>query len=381
MRGPIDLGPAPVPDAVDRADRIARLRLMRTPTVGPVTYAQLMARFGTAARALDAIPDLARRGGGKAPTVPGVAAIEREVAAVEAVGARYLFLGVAGYPAMLATIPTAPPALIVRGRRALLDRPVVGMVGARNASASACRFARGIAAELGERGVTIASGLARGIDTAAHRGSLEAGTVAVIAGGIDIAYPPDNAELQEEIATRGLLIAEQPPGIEPRARHLPYRNRIIAGLAQAVPVVEAAPKSGSLITARHAGEFGREVLAVPGSPLDPRAQGCNLLIREGATLIQTADDVMEMLRPIDPRAAGPLGGVSEPAMRYGAAPAEADEADRRAVTALLGPVATPVDEIVRQSGRPPGIVQTVLLELELAGRLERHAGGQVSLIA
>jgi DNA processing protein len=251
---------------------------------------------------------------------------------------------------------------------------VVGMVGARNASASACRFARGIAAELGERGVTVASGLARGIDTAAHQGSIEAGTVAVIAGGIDVAYPPENADLQERIANEGLLIAEQPPGIEPRARHFPYRNRIIAGLAQAVLVVEAAPKSGSLITARYAGEYGREVLAVPGSPLDPRAQGCNLLIREGATLVQTADDVMETIRPIDPRM------ISEPISPYSApVHRDAEDADRRAVTELLGPVPTPVDEIVRQSGRPPAIVQTVLLELELAGRLERHAGGQVSL--
>ena len=359
---------------VDREDGIARLRLMRTPTVGPVTYAQLLARFGTARSALEAIPDLAHRGGGKPPAVPPPGAIEREVEAVEKAGARYLFLGLPGYPAMLATIPTAPPALIVRGKRALLDRPVVGMVGARNASASACRFARGIAAELGERGVTVASGLARGIDTAAHQGSIEAGTVAVIAGGIDVAYPPENADLQERIAIEGLLVAEQPPGIEPRARHFPYRNRIIAGLAQAVLVVEAAPKSGSLITARYAGEYGREVLAVPGSPLDPRAQGCNLLIREGATLIQTADDVLEMLRPIDPRM------LSEPSASYDPpVHGDAEEGDRRAITALLGPVPTPVDEIVRQSSRPPAIVQTVLLELELAGRLERHAGGQVSL--
>jgi DNA processing protein len=361
---------------IDREDRIARLRLMRTPTVGPVTYAQLLARFSTAAAALGAIPDLARRGGGKPPAVPPLGAIEREVEAVEAAGARYLFLGLPGYPAMLAAIPTAPPALIVRGKRALLDRPVVGMVGARNASASACRFARGMAAELGERGVSVASGLARGIDTAAHQGSIEAGTVAVIAGGIDVAYPPENAELQERIANEGLLVAEQPPGIEPRARHFPYRNRIIAGLAQAVLVVEAAPKSGSLITARYGGEYGREVLAVPGSPLDPRAQGCNLLIREGATLVQTADDVLEALRPIDPRMIGEPSSAGYGAPRP---PADAEEGDRRAVTGLLGPVPTPIDEIIRQSGRPPAIVQTVLLELELAGRLERHAGGQVSL--
>jgi DNA processing protein len=379
MHGAIDesTGPGAAPRAV-REDRIARLRLMRTPTVGPVTYAQLLARFGTAAVALEAVPDLARRGGGKPPMVPSRAAIDREVEAVEAVGARYLFLGLPGYPAMLAAIPSAPPALIVRGRRALVDRPVVGMVGARNASASACRYARGLAAELGERGVTVASGLARGIDTAAHQGSLEAGTIAVIAGGIDIVYPPENAELQEEIAQRGLLIAEQPPGVEPHARHFPNRNRIIAGLAQAVVVVEAAPKSGSLITARQAGDFGRDVLAVPGSPLDPRAQGCNQLIRDGATLVQTVDDVMEALRPIDPRAI-----LADPGIGSGYAvprvSADADDADRAAVSALLGWTPVPVDEIVRQSHRPPAIVQTVLLELELAGRLERHAGGQVSL--
>ncbi len=360
-----------------REDRIARLRLIRTPTVGPITYAQLLLRFGTAAAALEAIPDLAGRGGGETPAIPSRASVEAEVAAAEAAGARYLFAGLPGYPALLATVTGAPPVLIVRGRRAIADRPVVGMVGARNASASACRFARGLAAELGEREVTVASGLARGIDTAAHRGSLATGTIAVIAGGIDIAYPPENAELQEEIATSGLLIAEQPPGIEPRARHFPYRNRIIAGLAQAVIVIEAAPKSGSLITARYAGDYGREVLAVPGSPLDQRAQGCNLLIREGATLVQTADDVMEALRPIDPRARlsepGP-GGYGGPPV-----PADASDADRRAVVDLLGPSPVPVDEIVRLSGRAPAIVQTVLLELELAGRLERHAGGQVSL--
>ncbi|WP_019831104.1 DNA-processing protein DprA [Sphingomonas sp. PR090111-T3T-6A] len=379
MHGAIDesTGPGAAPRAV-REDRFARLRLMRTPTVGPVTYAQLLARYGTAAAALEAIPDMARKGGGKPPAVPSRASVEKEVAAVEAAGARYLFLGLPGYPAMLAATNAAPPALIVRGHRALLDRPVVGMVGARNASAAACRFARGLAAELGARGVTVASGLARGIDTAAHQGSLEAGTVGVIAGGIDVVYPPENAGLQEEIATRGVLVAEQPPGVEPRARHFPYRNRIIAGLAQAVLVVEAAPKSGSLITARYAGDFGREVLAVPGSPLDPRAQGCNQLIRDGATLVQSADDVLEALRPIDPRVAladpSAGGGYGAPRVM-----ADADDADRAAVLELLGATAVPIDEIVRQSQRPPAIVQTVLLELELAGRLARHAGGQVSL--
>jgi DNA processing protein len=248
------------------------------------------------------------------------------------------------------------------------------MVGARNASAAACRFARQLAAELGREDVTIVSGLARGIDTAAHIGSIDSGTTAVIAGGIDIAYPPENAALQEQIATRGLLIAEQPPGTEPRARHFPYRNRIIAGLAQGTVVVEAAPKSGSLITARLAGEMGREVMAVPGSPLDPRAQGCNGLIRDGATLIQSAADVLELIRPIDPRM------VRSGSTRFdGSPPEDASDTERRDLTDLLGPVPVAIDELIRQSGLAPAIVQTVLLELELAGRLERHAGGRVSL--
>ena len=359
---------------MNRAERIAALRLLRTPRIGPVTWAQLMARFGTAQAALDALPGLARRGGGEAPPIASVSAIEREVEAVERIGARYLFIDQPGYPALLAQVPGAPPALIARGRPRLLARPAVAMVGARNASAAACRFARTIAHDLSAAGVTVVSGLARGIDTAAHQGSLEGGTVAVVAGGIDIAYPPENAELQERIAAQGLLLAEMPPGTEPRARHFPHRNRIIAGAAQATLVVEAAPKSGSLITARQAADYGREVLAVPGSPLDARAQGCNLLIREGATLVQTADDVMEMLRAA-PATAEPPRGYSAPPP-----PADAGDADRLALMDLLGPVPVPVDELIRQSARPPAIVQTVLLELELAGRLERHAGGRVSLI-
>jgi DNA processing protein len=275
---------------------------------------------------------------------------------------------------LLAQIDTAPPVLVIRGDLRLAHRSCVAIVGARNASAAACRFARTLAHDLAAEGASVVSGLARGIDTAAHQGSLADGTIGVIAGGIDIVYPPENAALQEEIATRGLLVAEQPPSTEPRARHFPYRNRIIAGLAAGTVVVEAVPKSGSLITARLAGESGREVMAVPGSPLDPRAQGCNGLIRDGATLIQTAADVLEQIRPIDARA------VRSPGAHYGGPPPQdADDASRRVVTGLLGPVPVGVDEIVRQSGHAPAIVQTVLLELELAGRLERHAGGRVSL--
>ncbi len=359
-------------------DRAAadRLRLVRSQNVGPVTFRQLMARFGDAAAALAAIPDLARRGGGRAPKLADPAAIESEIAATEALGADYLFLGDPAYPALLAEIPTAPPALILKGDRSLFDRPMVAMVGARNASAAARKFARDLAHRLGVDGRTIVSGLARGIDTAAHVGSLDSGTIAVIAGGIDVYYPPENEALQREIGERGLVIAEQPPGSEPKARHFPYRNRIIAGLALGTVVVEAAPKSGSLITARQANEFGREVMAVPGSPLDPRAQGCNELIRDGATLIQSAADVVAALDPFD------IGGAREPGRAFdpGPVPADAEDSDRAIVRELLGPVAVSVDELIRQSRLAPAIVQTVLLELELAGRLERHAGGKVSLI-
>jgi DNA processing protein len=355
--------------------REPRLRLMRSAQIGPVTYRQLVARFGSAEAALEAVPMLAARGGGKPPMLADPGTIRREIVAVERLGARYLFLGDADYPPLLAELENAPPALIVRGRLALVQRPCVAMVGARNASAAACRFARQLALGLAEAGVTVVSGLARGIDTAAHLGSIGGGTVGVIASGIDKVFPPENAELQERVATEGLLVAEQPPGTEPLARFFPSRNRIIAALAQGTVVVEAAPRSGSLITARIAAEAGREVMAVPGSPLDPRAQGCNLLIREGATLVQSVDDILEMVRPIDPRV------VRAPASPFAPAPPEEpSEAERRRVTALLGPVPVSVDELVRQSGLSPAVVQTVLLELELAGRLERHAGARVSLI-
>ncbi|MGP7794802.1 DNA-processing protein DprA [Sphingomonas sp. CLY1604] len=353
----------------------ARLRLIRTAGIGPVTYRHLIARFGTADAALEMLPTLARRGGGGAPRIADRAVVEREMAATARLGARYLFLGDPEYPALLAEINTAPPALIVRGDVSLAGGVTIAIVGARNASAAACRFARTLGHALAGEGVTVVSGLARGIDTAAHVGALPR-TIGVIASGIDVVFPPENAALQDQVAEQGLLIAEQPPGTQPLARHFPSRNRIIAGLALGTVVVEAAPRSGSLITARLATEAGREVMAVPGSPLDPRAQGCNLLIRDGATLVQTAADVLEQVRPIDPRA------VRAPTQGYGAPPpADASDAERARIVGLLGPVPVPVDELIRQSGIAPAILQTVLLELELAGRLERHAGGRVSLTA
>jgi DNA processing protein len=356
-------------------DRLDRLRLIRSSNIGPVTYFQLIQRFGTAKAALEAIPHLAARGGGKAPALARIEDIAREVEAVERLGARYLFLGQGLYPALLAEIDTAPPALIVRGDLRILDRPAVALVGARNASAAACRFARTLASDLAREGVVVISGLARGIDTAAHQGAISEGTIGVIASGIDISYPPENKDLQEDVATRGLLIAEQPPGREPLARHFPYRNRIIAGMSLATVVIEAAPKSGSLITARLAAEAGREVLAVPGSPIDPRAQGCNQLIRDGATLIQSATDVLETIRPIS----GPRVASASQGFRAEPEGVEPDMQARDAVLSLLSPAPVPVDELVRQSSLSPSTVQMILLELELAGRIERHAGGRVSL--
>ncbi len=360
------------------SDLVARLRLVRSSGIGPVTFRQLLARFGGAEAALAAVPDLARRGGGRTPSLFSEAAARAEIDRVEAIGARYLSIGQGLYPRALAELSDAPPLVTVMGDLSLLERPLVAIVGARNASAAACRFARGLAHELSREGVVVVSGLARGIDSAAHDGALESGTIGVVAGGIDIFYPPENEDRQRAMGTRGLVVAEMPPGTEPRARHFPYRNRIIAGLAQATVVVEAAPRSGSLITARLAGEQGREVMAVPGSPLDQRAQGCNQLIRDGATLIQNAADVMEGLRTMTGKLASPSYPFDHQADTM---PNEPPTELRARIIELLGPSPAPVDEIVRLSGAAPGEVQLVLLELDLAGRLERHAGGRVSLAA
>lgn len=359
------------------ADRIDRLRLIRTSGIGPVTYRALLARYGTPSAAIAAVPELARRGGGKGPEIASMALVEREIEAVDRLGARHLFAGQGLYPPLLDRVEGAPAVLVVKGDLRLLERVGVAIVGARNASAAAQRFARQLALEIGRAGPTVISGLARGIDTAAHGGALETGTLAVVAGGVDIFYPPENEALQRAIGEQGLLVAEQPPGTEPKARHFPHRNRIIAGLALGTVVVEAAPKSGSLITARFAGDYGREVMAVPGSPLDPRAQGCNFLIREGATLVQSAADVMEAIRPIGGDA--PVVRQASPGFMAGPVPADARDEDRARLRMLLGPVPVSVDELIRQSGLGPAVVQTILLELELAGRLERHAGARVSL--
>jgi len=363
---------------LSRAEMIARLRLIRTETVGPTTFRALIARYGSAEQALEAVPMLARRGGRTRPLrIPSKADAEREREAVARFGGEILFVDDAGYPPLLAAIEDAPPALIVRGATHLMERPTLAIVGARNASSAGRRLTESLAREISGAGVVVVSGLARGIDTAAHRGALEGGTVAVVAGGLDVTYPRENAELQEAIAERGLLASDEPLGTQPQARHFPKRNRIISGLALGVMVVEAAHRSGSLITARLAGEQGREVFAVPGSPLDPRAKGANALLKAGATLVEEAGDVLEVLAKLRP----PMEERPMDKFVVSAIGAEPDigEKLRCTVRELLSPTPVQIDDLARDSGAPVGAVLTVLLELELAGLVERLPGGRVAL--
>ncbi|GGD43735.1 DNA-processing protein DprA [Croceicoccus pelagius] len=363
--------------SLTQEEAFARIRLLRSPNVGPVTFRQLLQRFGNAVAALEALPEMAARGG-RRMTVAHPDAIREEIAAVRAGGARYLFHDDPAYPALLCETPSAPPIVTYRGDVTLLAQPAVAIVGARNASAAALKLARQFGEGLADAGKLVVSGLARGIDGAAHEGALATGaTAAVIAGGIDVVYPPQHADLQERIANEGVLIAEQPPGIEPQARHFPSRNRIIAGLAAGTLVIEAAPKSGSLITARLAGEAGREVMAIPGNPLDGRARGCNQLIREGAILVQTPEDVIELIEDFTGQ---PRSTFREERPEFADFElAEASDDSPAEIESLLSAAPVPVDDIVRASGESPAAVQLALLELELAGRLARHAGGRVSL--
>ena len=366
---------------ISDAERLDRLRLLRSENIGPVTWRQLMEAYGSASAALQALPEMAKRGGRKKPyKACSKSVVEDEQAATEAVGASLLSLGEPVYPVALAAASDAPPLITVLGHIHLLNQRCVGIVGARNASASGIRFARQIAEALGSKSLTVASGLARGIDAAAHEGSLATGTIAVVAGGVDVVYPPEHQDLYERIVDAGVVVAEQPAGTKPQGRHFPRRNRVISGLSLGVLVIEAAKKSGSLITARMANEQGREVMAVPGSPLDPRCQGTNDLIRQGAHLVETIDDILEALGGmILPSAQEP-----EPDLFSAARPAPPDEKEladaRKIIQEKLGPTPTPIDELIRQCHLTAAAVSTILLELELAGRLERHPGNQVSIL-
>ena len=358
-------------------ERLDWLRLIRSDNVGPRTFRALMHQFGSAQSALAALPSLARRGGGNAAArICSRADAERELRSARALGIAYLALGEAGYPWRLQMIDDPPPLIAVRGERAVLERPMIAMVGARNASAAGIKLADRLARELGEAGFVVVSGLARGIDAAAHRASLSTGTVAVLAGGHGRIYPPEHVELAASILANGVALSEMPLEHAPRAHDFPRRTRLISGLAAGVVVVEAARRSGSLITSRMALEQGREVFAVPGSPLDPRAEGSNGLLKQGATMVTEAEDVIAVLRPI-------LGELPE-RQREAAAPppppltAEPGPGERGRIVELLGPTPVSIDDLVRLSGHSPALVRTVLLELEVAGRLQRHGGGLVS---
>jgi DNA processing protein len=340
--------------------------------VGPATYAHLLGLYGSALRALESLPDLAKRGGRSAPLrTLSAAQAQAELAAGAALGARLILSQEPAFPTLLAALDPPPPLIWVLGDETLLSRRAVAVVGAREASSAGQRLARTLAAGLGEGGYVVVSGLARGIDAAAHYGAIASGTIAVLAGGVDSVWPPQNADLYKAILAKGLIVSERPPGYEARAQDFPRRNRLISGLALGVVVVEAELKSGSLITARLAGEQGRDVFAVPGSPLDPRARGSNDLLRQGAWLVEEADDVLRVLdaQPMAREPGPPVyGGDDFPV-------GEEIEGLIGVIEGLLSPTPAPLDDLARQAGAPVSAVAAALVELSLGGRAELLPGG------
>lgn len=359
---------------------MARLRLARSDNIGPATFRDLMRHCGSALAAIDALPALSARGGKKNPPRPvSLARVEAELETGTRMGATIVLLGDEAYPSMLAKLDPAPPVLTLKGHAELMRESCIAMVGARNASAAGCRIAADIAANLSSDNHVIVSGLARGIDTAAHRASLARGTIGVVAGGLDVFYPSENETLQRQMSETGLVVSEMPPGTSPKAQHFPRRNRIISGLSRGVVIVEAALRSGSLITARFALEQDRDVMAVPGSPLDPRSAGSNKLIKDGAPLVENAQDVLNVLATPGQRRF--MASESTPFnWQEDGFAEEPDDTSRRIVLNALSPTPTPRDEIVRQTGLSPASVQVILLELDLAGRLQRDTGDRISLL-
>ncbi|ABD56075.1 DNA protecting protein DprA [Jannaschia sp. CCS1] len=364
------------PPAQGDDDRLLRLRLIRSRRVGPATYLRLLAEHGTAAAALDALPEVAAAAGVQKYEVCPEPVVLAELRAAARVGARMICLGDADYPETLAQITDAPPVLWAIGRTSLMARPCVALVGTRNASSLGARMTRKLAATLGEAGFTVVSGLARGIDAIAHKSSLETGTIAVVAGGVDVVYPTENAELAAQISETGLCLSEQPLGLQPQARHFPRRNRIVSGLAQGVIVVEAAARSGSLITARCAADQGREVMAVPGHPLDSRASGANILLRDGATLVRGVDDVIEALGRPAQSGDAPSAVVHE--LQRPTPAAAKDGGLEGRILAHLGPTPVAEDQMIRDLNATPREMAQALAVLEMSGRVTRSAGGMVS---
>jgi len=371
--------PSPVAELGD-SERLASLRLIRSENVGPVTFRDLIGHFGSAEAALAAMPELSRRGGFKRAIrlcTPDEA--EAELDRAGEAGAELLFMTEARYPAALAALDAPPPLIYAKGRLPLLNRPTVAVVGSRQCSAAGAKLARHFAVELGRAGYVIASGLARGIDSVAHVAALDHGTVAVLAGGIDVVYPPEHQALQAMVGERGCLLTEMPVGFVPRGKDFPRRNRIISGVSLGVLIVEAARRSGTLVTARLAAEQGREVFAVPGHPLDPRAEGTNKLLKSGATLVTDASDLLSALTPLTAPPAMHLRDELPVVRGPGPMPPELSDGDRSRVVEALGPVPVDVDTLVRGTGLAIRTVQIALIELALAGRIERHGNGLVSL--
>ena len=376
--------PAPLPvAALGEQERVACLRLIRSGNVGPVTFRELINTFGGAVAALEALPELSRRGGGKALRLCPKSRAEDELAHARRLNAHPLFTLEPGYPKALAAVDVPPPMIYARGNVELLQQPALAIIGSRLASAAGIKMAKQFAADLGRAGLAIVSGLARGIDGAAHEASLSTGTIAVLAGGIDNIYPPEHGDLYRRIGEQGCLVSEMPPGFTPRAADFPRRNRSISGIALGVLVIEAARRSGTLLTARLAGEQGREVFAVPGHPLDPRAEGTNQLLKTGATLVTEAKDILETLEP--------MAGLNRQAFReiivqspmlpapLATGPPSVSDNDRQAVIQALGPHPIDIDEIGRATSMSVRDVRSIIMELDLAGRIERHGAQLVSM--
>ena len=389
---PEALRAAPLPVApLDHPERLACLRLIRSESIGPVEFRRLINLYGGATQALDAVPELARRGGRRRNIrICDRSRAEAELAASARIGTTPLFTIEPGYPATLAAVDHPPPMVYARGRIELLNQAAVAVVGSRNCSSAGHALARQLASDLGNAGIAVISGLARGIDGAAHTAALDTGTIAVVAGGIDKVYPPEHADLHQQIAERGCLVSEMPPGFQPRAKDFPRRNRVISGISYGVVIVEAARRSGTLITARLANEQGREVFAVPGHPLDPRAEGTNRLIKSGATLVTAADDILNVIQPMlaGPLATPPRGDITPSARQATATPRRpvappvldaTSDAQRDRVEQALGPAPLHIDDVLRATGLSAQSLQIALLELSLAGRLEYHGAHLISL--
>lgn len=356
------------------------LQLSRAQNVGPVTFAHLMRRYGSAAAALEAVPSLAKKGGAKAIQLPSRTQVEAELECARDLGVHLITQEHDHYPALLRDSEGAPPIISVRGNLAALTKPMIGLVGSRNASAAGRKMARILAEGVGAQGYVTVSGLARGIDAAVHEASLSTGTIAILAGGVDQIYPPEHEALYEQIQANGCIISEMPIGFVPRAIDFPRRNRVIAGLSTALVVVEAAERSGSLISARLATEMNREVCAVPGSPLDPRAAGANRLLRDGASVITSAQDIIDAINTPKSRVQMEFGfGEEEEIQSYTAKAAPEMDALHEAVLAALTPTAIEVDVLARELNTPIGHINMALLELELAGKVARVTGNRVGL--